>query len=261
MQDTNEFKLSGKRQPFTIQFSEGRFAPALRFNPQQDDVQRIIDAFGLIIPRPLIYIIGGAGLMSKDDIEKTRIIIDKAIAAFAHEHNITVVDGGTEAGVMQMSGQARRQNSYRYPLIGVSPLHKISYPGWDNPASDVSLDAGHSHFVLVEADDWGCESQTIVNLARLIRGDQPALGILINGGSIAEKEVYLATAKDEPRIPILILDGSGRAANDIGEALKTGRTSKEIIKAIVDGGKIRSVGIQDGPQAMYESLEAHFLRG
>jgi len=248
----------GKRKAFTIQFSESQFSPAVQFDPRED-VQHIIDTFGLIVPRPLIYIIGGAGDMSHEDVQRTRAIIEAGVAAFAHEHNITVIDGGTESGVMQMSGEARRKHNYKYPLIGVSPMHKVSYPGWVSPERDAMLDAGHSHFVLVDTEDFGGESQTLVDLARRIRGDRPALGILINGGRIAEKEVYLATAKDEPRIPILILDGSGRAANDIGAALKTGRTSKEIIRAIVKGGDIRMISITDGPQAMYDKLSTYLL--
>lgn len=254
----NNLNPPGKRRAFTIQFSPGQFSPAVQIAPGQD-VQQVIDTFGLIVPRPVIYIIGGAGAMSAADIARTQEIIDKGIASFAHEHNITVISGGTEAGVMQLIGQTRRYNHYKFPLIGVAPVSKIAYPGWNNPQKEAQLDEGHSHFVLVQTADWGGESQTIVNLARRIMGNQKAICILINGGRIAEQEVYLATTKDEPRIPIIVLDGSGRAADDIGSAIKTGRTSKAIIKTIIEGGDIRLVSIADGPRAVYQKLHEHFL--
>jgi hypothetical protein len=247
-----------KYPTFTIQFKDSRFSPAVNIPPASDP-QDIIDLFGLTTPRPVIFMSGGASMMSPSDIELTRSLVEDAIAKFAEENNITVIDGGTEAGIMQMIGEARQKNNYKFPLIGIAPRLKVQYPGFINPGSEAELQDGHSHFVLVESDAWGAESITIGDLTRLIARQQyPMLGILINGGKIAEQDIYFARAKGDQKIPLLILEGSGRKADEVSTAFKTGETSSKIIKAIISGGDIDLVGIYGGADAMLQKLRAHF---
>ncbi|MCU0512762.1 MAG: hypothetical protein MUE40_09340 [Anaerolineae bacterium] len=248
---------SRPHKTFLIHFEGARFSPAMSIAPDGDPAD-IIGHFGLLTPRPTIFITGGASGMSEEDIALTREIVNDGIARFAEDHNITVIDGGTEAGVMQMIGDARHRHHYKFPLIGVCPAGKVSYPGYKNPHEEAVLEDGHSHFVLIEADHWGDESQMIVNLTRAIAGPQPMIGILINGGKIAEKDVYLATAQGEHKIPILVLDGSGRTATNIATAFKTGQAANHIIKAIIAGGDIRLTAINDGKEAMLKKLHHHF---
>ena len=106
------------KEQFTINFADGQFAPAMRIAPKGDPL-RIIDVFNLITPRPTIFISGGASAMSDEDIERTRILIDECISVFAEEKKITVIDGGTEAGVMDMIGDAREKNKYKYAKLKV----------------------------------------------------------------------------------------------------------------------------------------------
>jgi len=246
-------------QPFTIQFPDGHQAQAMHV-PQKGDAAAVCDALKLETPRPAIFISGGASNMSEQDIARTQAIMEHGIAKFAQEFGVTVIDGGTEAGVMAMIGAARHKHRYQFPLIGVAPNEKIAYPGKPNDAKDADLDDGHSHFVLVDADEWGEESQMIVDLTRTVSnyGERPACGILINGGKIAEHDVYIATAKGKHRIPMLILEGSGRAADDIATAFRTGKTNRAIIQAIIAGGAIKLVALVEGPDAMYQQLKAHF---
>lgn len=251
----------GNRRSFIIHFPQGYISPAMQVSPDED-VEAIIDTFGLITPRPCIFITGGAGGMSDEDVHSTETIIRDGVAAFAKDYHCTVVDGGTEAGVMKMIGNARRQMDYKFPLVGVAPLGKVSYPGWQNPGHEAYLEAGHSHFVLVRGDEWGDESHTLVNLALRVSGmsKSPVIGVLINGGRIAEKEVYLATSRQDPKIPILILDGSGRTADTISTAYKTGRADSAIIKTIIAGGDIKITSLREGAAAMYQALHDHFQK-
>jgi hypothetical protein len=245
---------------FTIRFSENQYSPALRVNPE-DDARKIIETFALITPRPALFITGGASNMTDEDIQRTREIMNNGIAKFAEEHNITVIDGGTEAGVMQMIGEARKKHGYKFPLIGVAPYYKVSYPGAEPlPGADASLEDGHSHFVLVNTPEWGGESETIVRLTRAIADRQrPMIGVLINGGAIAERDVYYATAIGDNRIPILVLDGSGRTADTISQAYKTQRTDNKLIKAIIQGGDIILTPLSEGVPALLKHLHKHFL--
>jgi hypothetical protein len=246
---------------FTIRFSDTQYSPAVRVDPQ-DDVQTVIDSFGLMTPRPTLFITGGASRMTEEDIERTREIINEGIAKFAEAHNITIIDGGTEAGVMQMIGEARKKHNYKFPLIGCSPYYKVTFPGAEITAADgaeAGLEDGHSHFVLVNTPEWGGESQTIVNLTRAIAARQrPMIGVLINGGSIAERDVYYATAIGDDRIPILVLDGSGRTADNISNAYKTQTTDNYMIRAIIKGGDIRLTPLAEGVPTLLRHLTKHF---
>ncbi|MCA9886414.1 MAG: hypothetical protein KC708_25750 [Anaerolineae bacterium] len=242
---------------FTIHFPDGRFAPAVQVK-QDDDPQMIIDLFNLLVPCPALFISGGAGSMTPEDITATRDIIADGIAEFAEQHKLAVVDGGTDSGVMQMLGQVRRERRYRFPLIGVAPIGRVSYPGHESPDHDAILHEGHSHFVLVEGNDWGDESQMLVDMVRKLSRSKPSLGILINGGNIAEKDVYIATTQGENSIPMIVLEGSGRKADEIATALSTGETESKIIKAIISGGRITVASIKAGATALRERLMLHF---
>ena len=250
--------MHSEKSQFIIGFAQNQWSPALKLEVDANP-QKIIDVFSLLSPRPTIFISGGASSMSDEDIAQTRILIEQGIAAFAQKHHITVIDGGTEAGVMEMIGTARKQHDYNFPLIGVAPLHKVSWPGYEGRSSESTLQAGHSHFVLVDSEEWGGESNMIVNLTKKIAaGKAPLVGILINGGKIAEREVYLATAQGEERMPLIIIDGSGRTADKISTAFKTQQTDNDLIKAIIKGADIRITALDDGVPALMKELEKVF---
>lgn len=254
-----ETDMSKEKTAFTIRFSDDQYSPAMRVG-MGDDAQKIIDTFGLMSPRPALFITGGAAFMSEYDIERTREIMNDGIATFAEEFNITVIDGGTEAGVMEMIGQARKNKGYKFPLIGCAPFFKVTYPGAEfSEEAEAELEDGHSHFVLVNSHEWGGESETIVKLTRAIAARQrPMMGVLINGGSISERDVYYATAIGDNRIPILVLDGSGRTADNISNAYKTQRTDNKLIKAIIQGGDIRLSPLDEGVPSLLRNLRRHF---
>lgn len=246
-----------RNQPFTITFAGGNTATGMLVS-QHADPQWILKMLGLTTPKPAIFITGGAGYMTAEDQRVTEQIIEEGVARFAQENQVTVVDGGTESGVMQLIGEARRKHGYTFPLIGVAPAAKVQYPGYSNPTHEAELEDSHSHFVLVDAPDWGDESQMIVQLTRAMAEDLPTLGILINGGKISKQDVYLATARGTRKIPILVLEGSGRFADDLATAFRTGKTNQSIIKAIIAGGDIELTSTTEGADAMWKKLVERF---
>lgn len=255
--DMDELMSNHKR--FNINFEEGTVATGLKVE-LDTPVDEVIRALGLKTPSACLFISGGAGNMSPEDIKRTRKIIDEGVAKFASEHGITVIDGGTESGVMQMIGEARRNHNYSFPLIGVAPYGKVHYPGQPNPASEAELDSNHSHFVLVNSDKWGSESQMIIDLTRHICGhkQEHALGVLINGGKIAQQDIYLATAQGDQKIPILVLEGSGRFAEELATAFRTGHANQAILRAILAGGDIKLLATGEGVETMWQKLDDHF---
>lgn len=243
---------------FTIRFDDQQAARAVLVN-SRSNLREVLAALGIEPPRPVLFISGGAALMGVDDLRIVRAMVEEAIVSFAQRHNLIVIDGGTQAGVMQLLGEARQQRGATFPLIGVAPRPMIYYPNSRHHGGETPLQPGHSHFVLMERGSWGHESQMIVNLTRAISGGvKPMLGVLINGGKVAEQDIYLATARSEPPVPVLVLDGSGRKADEVSAAVKTGETSSRIIRAIVAGGAIDLVSLYAGPAAMLAKLVQHF---
>lgn len=247
---------------FTIQFPNGNTAKAIRTLPEAHP-SFLLSVLGFLPPQPILFISGGAAGMSEYDKTQTQLMLE-AVAQFAEEHGVTLIDGGTESGIMKMCGDIRINNNYTFPLIGVSPLGLISYPNYPNPAATAQLEDGHTHFILIDGDEWGVESEMIINLTHTMSGTgkinrKPAAGILINGGKIAMKEIYLATTRDNQKLPVIVLDGSGRAADEISTAFRTGRTNQVILRAILRGGDIQLVGTNEGAEAIRKQLHLKFL--
>ncbi|GAB4526823.1 MAG: hypothetical protein OHK0046_43960 [Anaerolineae bacterium] len=244
---------------FNIQFANHNRARAVRVR-HDHDVALALRALGLSELYPTIFLSGGASNMSDNDRRLVEIMV-ATIAEFAEQQEAIIVDGGTEAGIMNMIGEVRQERRYRFPLLGISPLGKISFPGYHNKMSDATLEDSHSHFILVDGDEWGMESEFILSTVSVLRGEDrlPGIGILVNGGKIAMQEVYLASTTTR-RLPVIILEGSGRLADEISTAIRTGTASQLIIQAIVQGGDIQLVSTTDGPEKLRARLIQKFSR-
>jgi len=243
---------------FTIHFSDERTATAVLV-PQNFDPERVVRLLGLTIPSSSIFISGGAGEMPPSDVEVNRQVVQDGLADYAAKHDIIVIDGGTKTGVMQLMGEAHTRNHYHFPLVGIAPIGVVEFPGHPNPDSKGTLDDGHTHFVLVEGNEWGNESQMILRLSHALSGagKKPVLGLIINGGKVVQQEAYMATSK-ELNLPLLVLQGSGRFADELAAAKSTGKTDVTIVRAIVKYGNVQLVSLSDGPQGLREKLEARF---
>jgi hypothetical protein len=242
---------------FEIQFSNGHSSHAVHVH-KTTPPEIIADYLNIQQPIPAIFVTGGASNMSAEDIQMTEQLIE-TLVLFVEEIGAVMIDGGTTSGVMQMIGKARAKHKLRFSLIGVCPMGKVSYPGHTNPDAEAHLEANHSHFVLIDGDLWGDESEIILGLTRVLSGNgkAPGAGILINGGNISRQEVYLAATKDF-KLPMLIVEGSGRVADEIATAFKTGRANQRIMQAILAGGDIQLVSTLDGPDALRGKLVERF---
>jgi SLOG in TRPM, prokaryote len=247
-------------EPYTITFASGDTARAVRV-PQHGDPESILHALALKTS-PVLFIIGGAGLMDDDSMSITRSVVENGIARFAEEHQLVVMDGGTAAGVMALIGMARKRGAYNFPLVGVAPASRVEYPGQVGDEEDSRLDSFHSHFVLTDGDEFGDESDMIAMLVTALSLDRrlPALGIVINGGQIAQHEVYMRSASGEMTFPLLVIEGSGRLADELGEAKKTGVMSAEDAEPFADilAGDVQFIHINDGSDALRAKLEEYF---
>jgi len=128
---------------------------------------------------------------------------------------VLIIDGGTQAGVMAIMGQAVAEQQRRSTLLGVAPAGSVTYPGKSTKMSGneaAPLDPNHSHFVLVETDEWGGETETMYELAKTLSAGRPSVAVLINGGPIAKREVLYNVRQ---RRSIIVIESSGRLADEI----------------------------------------------
>jgi hypothetical protein len=250
-----------KNKRYVIGFDDGHAAFAIQV-PRRFDPNSVTNALGFTEPRPTIYVTGGAGQMSAEDLETTRIMIEKGLAQFAEERGAVVIDGGTHAGIPILIGDARQKCRYRFPLVGIAPLEMVRYPGYDNGDNPdaAPLNTAHSHFVLTAGDEFGDESDMITQLTNALsgEGEQPALGILINGGKIAREEVYDRTTSETLSFPLIVLEGTGRFADVLAKAFYAGHTDDDDLQTIINKGQLQLVRVNDGPEALRARLTVYF---
>ena len=161
--------------------------------------------------RAIVVIHGGAGGMDAPLIDAVTRFFALSLAPFAERYRVLIADGGTRAGTMAAMGAARRAVNGTFPLVGVAPLGAVSYPGsGDADAGRAPLDEGHSHFILIEAESFGVESDLLVGLLRA--AGVPGVALIVNGGSIVREEVAAHAARNNP---VIAVAGSGRAADEL----------------------------------------------
>lgn len=172
------------------------------------EIRRDADAF--------VFLAGGASNLDAVHHQPALRTLD-ALAVLAREgYRFAVGDGGTQAGIMEMAGNARRASGNRFALVGVAPA--VDVP----PRGRTPLDPNHSHIVTVanpaapSAEAWGTETETMYWLFSQLAAARPSLAVLINGGRIALKEV-LANVDAGRRI--VVVEGSGRAADAVASLL------------------------------------------
>jgi hypothetical protein len=171
----------------------------------------LIESLGISPLKNLILLIGGAEKLDEQPSRLTQLF-SRGIARAAADAEAFIIDGGTQAGVMQIMGQSIADRGRKSSLLGVAPAGKVTYPGGPPVAGNDSapLDPNHSHFVLVDGKEWGSETEMLFELAAAF--NVPVLAILVNGGAIAKDELLQSV---RPNWPVIVIEGSGRLADEV----------------------------------------------
>ncbi|MGH2702765.1 MAG: DUF4231 domain-containing protein [Actinomycetota bacterium] len=137
-----------------------------------------------------------------------------AIVRAAGSAQATIIDGGTQSGVMDLMGREVAQERYRPLLLGVAPAALVRYPESRETGSSklVPLEPNHSHFVLTATDEWGSETELLFQLAEEIASGLPVVAVVVNGGENTRTE--LASCLDHKWFAI-VLRGTGRLADEL----------------------------------------------
>ena len=78
-----------------------------------------LDALAVGRGRPVLVLVGGAGGMSQEHLDRTAEVLNNWVVPALDRLGAAVVDGGTDSGVMQVMGKARSAARAEFPLIGV----------------------------------------------------------------------------------------------------------------------------------------------
>lgn len=202
-----------------------------------------LQAIGLKGSRPTFVLVGGASGLKDDYLECLRQLFVERLAPLAEETGAYVVDGGTDAGVMQLMGEARLAINGTFPLVGVAAIGTVILPNIKNSFTDAApLEPNHSHFVLVPGGNWGDESPWIAEVATVLSENAPSVTVLVNGGKIALQDVRNSIIADRP---VVVVDGSGRTADKLAAALRGDKIDVEATE-LATSGRLVAVDLSNG---------------
>lgn len=241
-------------KPFRLAMSNGLTASAIRVESQKDLLSAMSE-LGFDNPRPILVILGGAGKMSETDLNRLRSLFVNVLAPVIEELGASVVDGGTDFGVMQMIGQARAQISAQFALIGVTPVGKVALPNQPPPEEVSALEPNHSHFVFIPGSDWGDESPWLANVATVIAKGAPSIAVLVNGGEISRKDV---SESHKANRKVLAVAGSGRLADALSAAID-GETTDEGAKELVASGLVQILDFKESFVSTTELIKSYLI--
>jgi hypothetical protein len=216
-----------------------------------DEPSELLAAVGLAAsqPRPVIVVCGGADEFQQSQLSVAQVL-GPAVGMAARRADAAVVDGGTATGVMAIMG-AERAAATLPVLLGVAPAGKVTYPG-ANGEGRVELDPQHTHFVLDGGDEWGDETELLMQIAETLSHGAPVVMVLAGGGRVARAEARAAVAR---RWPLFLIEGTGGAADKIAglRRVPSGASEDPALRRIVSDGDVRCVAGTD-PQRLARSL-------
>lgn len=238
-------------KPFRLTFANGQTAEAVRVQDPvilRDDLERI----GLQPSRPILVVVGGASQMSETDFHRLQQLFVEVLAPIAEKLGAYVVDGGTDAGVMQLMGQARTHIAATFPLIGVAPDGKVTLPNCQDAPDDATpLEPHHTHFVLIPGSKWGEESPWIVRVASVLAAENPSLTVLLNGGEVTYLDARYSVVVGRL---VIVVAGSGRMADQLAAAVR-GEAADERVQELAKSGLVKEVNLHEGFEALATVIE------
>lgn len=221
----------------------------------------------LALPRPrgVIVLNGGTAELPADLLAALRRSLGEGVARVAVEERLTVVTGGTDAGIFSLFGQALGDERTA-PCIGVVPARRVTWPGRALPTGRrpgdvelVPLEPHHSHFLLVAGEEWGVETEAMLTLCEALSVDCASLGVLAGGGTGARREVlgHVRAGRE-----VIVLAGTGRFADELAGVIAGGRAADPETAEIAGTGLLTMVdGAAGEPSGLAELVRARLGMG
>jgi len=238
-------------QCFTITLDEKRVAKAIQVDGY-DKLCSALHALELHPRTPVLVVVGGASKLNDDDFSRLQLLFEQVLAPLAESLNMTVIDGGTDAGVMKLIGHARQDINGTFPLVGVVPIELANFPEnpYDLAPDSATLEANHTHFLFVPGAAWGDESPWIAKVASVLAEEEPSIAILANGGEISWTD---AQQNVEANRPVIVVEGSGRTADILAQALQ-GQIIDDRAQGLLDSKLLQSIEMANDFQDISQTL-------
>lgn len=236
--------MSSRARP--VSFSGGTGACIVETAPVLD-AAALLERLDLPEPRGTVVVNGsttalGPGLDGAGDV------LAAGVAGVAVPDRLTVVTGATDAGIFSRLGAALAAATA--PVIGVAPLGLVGWPGGPGGRGREPLEGHHTHFVLVEGSEWGDETGTMLALAAALGRQAPSAAVVFGGGEGARLEVLGHVRAGRP---IVVLEGSGRLADDLAAAV-AGQRPPGDLGQIVAHGHLVVCPLAAGPDELAATL-------
>ncbi|PSB25501.1 hypothetical protein [Stenomitos frigidus] len=236
-----------------ISFSNGLFAEAIQLETSTS-MAFVLQRLGLEGQHPALVLIGGASKMSAVNLKRLEKLFVEVLAPIAQKWQAVVIDGGTDAGVMRLIGQARHATHANFPLVGIVPCGLAALPDQIATSSDAApLEPHHTHFLLVPGSNWGDETVLMDDLASAVAGSA-SVTILVNGGEITWKEASQSVEADRP---IIVIAGTGRTADILAAALH-GNSEDERAASLAASGLVRAIDLDTGTETLAAMIDDIF---
>jgi len=236
----------------TITFENGNRAVVITA-ASDASAKAILDALEIESPRAVILLFGGAAGLDHSRKARLATLLADGVAPVAAELEALIIDGGTQSGVMKMMGEAVATRPGTVQLLGVAPKGKITNPqiaGAFVVPDGAPLERNHSHFVLMDSNEWGSETTKMLELARAF--NTPTVAILVNGGPIAADEALQSVRNGWP---LLVIEDSGRFADELSAAVRDDQsaTSAEVTE-IARSGRVTLFHVNDSAEKLRDEL-------
>src|SRR5437762_9689962 len=238
-----------------ITFENGNRAVVV-MAPRDASVKEILDALEIASPSAVILLFGGAAGLDQSRKAHLATLFADGVDPVAAEWSALIIDGGTQSGVMAIMGEAVARSPGTSQLLGIAPKGKITHPELSDASARTDgtpLEPNHSHFVLVESNEWGGETTKMLELARAFNA--PTVAILVNGGAIAADEALQSVRNGWP---LLAIEDSGRFADELSAAVRDGQSAKSAkIREIARSGRVALFHVEDA--AVTLKIQLHRL--
>ncbi len=232
---------------WTLHFPQGGRARVVQLE-SPEAAETILRALDLPRPRGLLLLHGGAAGLPEATRDRLRDLFFHGLAPLVAREGLAVLDGGTQAGVMQLMGEAMAAVRGHAPLIGVCPAAQVTWPQGPQDARRVPLEPHHTHFVLTPGQNWGEETFYLFALAQALNRTIPSLALLVDGGPVSLEEVRYNVRQVRP---LLVVRGSGRLADALWQA-RQGRAPSGLPSEVVRYDRLFFIDLEQGPQALAE---------
>jgi hypothetical protein len=225
----------------TIRFADGNQAPAVRMYRGAPS-EEIVAALALPAPRALVILNGGTARWEHALQARLTAALADGLARVVAEDHLTVITGGTDAGIFHLFGEGLARWGRTAPCVGVAVAALVSYPG--HPGGEAPLEPNHSHFILTAGRHWGDETATMYAVAAALARDCPSLAVFAGGGEIALREMQANVAQGRT---MLLLAGSGRNTDAVLAAAAGGPSGNADLDAVARYPGIAPAAVSDDP--------------